>query len=176
MSPRDVSGTVSRLQTSEVLYLRYSASGVSRCLDGKSGAKQCFHPPTQHATACDGLNTSWKTWDRAFCWVHTEGWGGKTLDFTLSLSGLEFPHRSIICNSSLRKYSAYCQKSIRIHYRGTYFQNFPKRVRAPRVSREGSHNLMCTILYQIHQCEQPSQGALEASTLLGNFSLPPDKK
>ena len=83
------------------------------------------------------------------------GWGrGRPLAL---FSVFELPHRNIQCDSSLRNYSAYCQKihqnpskSIKIHCRGTYFQTFPKRVHAPRVPWEDSHNLMYIVLYGCH--------------------------
>ena len=103
----------------------------------------------------DDLDTSWKTWDRAVSWVHTDRMGkGKALG-------------SLLCVwASTQKYSMWQQleklfcllpknpsnpsKSIKIHYRGTYFQTFPKRVHAPRVPWEDSHNLMYIVLYGCH--------------------------
>lgn len=127
---------------------------ISSCLVySECGAKQCFHPPPQ---TCQSIRMTLthpgRPWIELFVGFILTGWEkGKALDFTLCV--FELPHRNIQCNSSLRSYSAYCQKkSIKIHQNPSNpiteanFQTFPKRVHAPRVSWEDSHNLMCIVL------------------------------
>ena len=136
---------------------------ISSCLVySECGAKQCFHPPPQTCQSVRmTLTHPGRPWIELFVGFILTGWEkGKALDFTLSVC-LSF-HTEIF--NVTAAWEVILPTAKKIHQNPSKpiteanFQTFPKRVHAPRVSWEDSHNLMCIVLSVSLDCVNSLRG------------------